>query len=69
MLLILGEIGGCYCGVFVFIDVGKVIIYLIMFIEECGMIFVNLGIEVYEGMIIGENFCENDLIVNIIKVK
>lgn len=40
-----------------------------MCIEECGIIFVNLGIEVYEGMIVGENFCDNDFGVNIIIVK
>lgn len=44
-------------------------IYLIMSIEECGIVFVELMIEVYEGMIVGENNCDNDLIVNIIKVK
>lgn len=54
---------------FVLIDIGKVMIYFIMSIEECGIVFVELGIEVYEGMIIGENSCDNDLIVNIMKVK
>ena len=40
-----------------------------MSIEERGMIFVNPGTEVYEGMIIGENSRENDLTVNITKAK
>lgn len=42
---------------------------MIINLEDCGVNFMELGIEVYEGMIVGEYNCENDLIVNIIKVK
>lgn len=37
--------------------------------EDRGVNFMEFGIEVYEGMIVGEYNCENDLIVNIIKIK
>ncbi len=38
-------------------------------IEERGTIFVNPGTEVYEGMIIGENYVKNLTWVNITKAK
>lgn len=44
---------GCCNGVLVLINQGKIMIYVIMGIEDWGMIFVDLGIEVYEGMIVG----------------
>ncbi|RCK10891.1 hypothetical protein DT075_22955 [Bacillus licheniformis] len=38
-------------------------------VEERGVIFVEPGTEVYEGMIVGEHNRENDLVVNINKMK
>jgi GTP-binding protein len=38
-------------------------------LQERGTIFVEPGLSVYEGMIIGENARENDLNVNICKEK
>ena len=37
--------------------------------QERGIMYVNHGTEVYEGMIVGEHAKENDLIVNIIEAK
>lgn len=31
--------------------------------------FVSFGDEVYEGMVVGENSCDNDFVVNFIKEK
>lgn len=60
---------GCKKGILVLMNFGKVIIYVMMGIEFCGMFLIDLGMEVYEGMIVGENSCENDIMVNIIKGK
>jgi len=43
--------------------------YAIFNLQERGEIFVEPGIDVYEGMIIGENARDNDLNVNIVKEK
>ena len=40
-----------------------------MGVEDRGTIFVEPGTEIYEGMIVGEHSRENDLTVNITKVK
>ena len=40
-----------------------------MEVEDRGIIFVDPGIEIYEGMIVGEHTRENDLTVNITKMK
>src|SRR5215469_7427747 len=48
---------------------GKATGYAIFNLQERGEIFVAPGIEVYEGMIIGENSRDSDLNVNIVKEK
>jgi GTP-binding protein len=63
------KIGGRHHGALVSIDTGKTTTYAIMSIEERGVVFVNPGTEVYEGMIVGENARDNDLTVNITKAK
>ena len=40
-----------------------------MGVEDRGIIFVEPGTEIYEGMIVGEHNRENDLTVNIVKAK
>ena len=40
-----------------------------MGVEDRGVIFVEPGTEIYEGMIVGEHNRENDLTVNIVKAK
>jgi len=48
---------------------GPATAYAIGNLQERGVIFIEPGIQVYEGMIVGENARENDLDVNICKEK
>jgi GTP-binding protein len=64
-----GQVGGRRQGVLVSMETGKATSYGIMQVEDRGTIFVEPGTEVYEGMIVGEHSRENDLVVNICKVK
>ena len=64
-----GQVGGRHQGVLVSMESGKASTYGIMQIEDRGTIFVEPGTEIYEGMIVGENTRENDITVNITKVK
>ena len=48
---------------------GKSTAYAIWNLQERGEIFIAPGIEVYEGMIVGENARSVDLDVNIVKEK
>ncbi len=48
---------------------GKATGHAIFNLQERGEIFVTPGLEVYEGMIVGENARDNDLDVNIVKEK
>ncbi|REI20651.1 translational GTPase TypA [Staphylococcus felis] len=64
-----GRIGGRRNGVLVSMDQGKASEYAILNLEDRGVNFMEPGTEVYEGMIVGQNNRENDLTVNITKVK
>ena len=64
-----GQVGGRRQGVLVSMENGKATTYGIMGVEDRGVIFVEPGTEVYEGMIVGEHSRENDLSVNITKMK
>jgi GTP-binding protein len=64
-----GQVGGRRQGVLVSMETGKASTYGIMQIEDRGVIFVEPGTETYEGMIVGEHTRENDLTVNVVKVK
>ncbi|AST92198.1 MULTISPECIES: translational GTPase TypA [Sutcliffiella] len=64
-----GQVGGRRQGVLVSMETGKASSYGIIGIEDRGVIFVEPGTEVYEGMIVGEHNRDNDLVVNICKVK
>ncbi|OCA87025.1 translational GTPase TypA [Pseudobacillus wudalianchiensis] len=64
-----GRVGGRRQGVLVSIETGKASQYGIMQVEDRGTIFVEPGTEIYGGMIVGEHTRENDLTVNITKVK
>ncbi|WP_462409122.1 translational GTPase TypA [Neobacillus sp. Marseille-QA0830] len=67
--MITGQVGGRRQGVLVSMETGKASTYGIMQVEDRGTIFVEPGTEIYEGMIVGEHTRENDLSVNITKVK
>lgn len=64
-----GRIGGRHNGVLVSMDKGVASTYAILALEDRGVNFMEPGTEVYEGMIVGENSRDNDLTVNITKVK
>lgn len=64
-----GQVGGRRQGVLVSMENGKATQYGIMGVEDRGVIFVEPGTEVYEGMIVGEHNRENDLTVNVVKAK
>lgn len=64
-----GQVGGRRQGVLVSMESGKSSTYGIMQVEDRGIIFVEAGTEIYEGMIVGEHTRENDITVNITKVK
>jgi GTP-binding protein len=64
-----GQVGGRRQGVLVSMESGKASTYGIMNVEDRGTIFVEPGTEIYEGMIVGEHTRENDITVNITKVK
>ena len=64
-----GEIPSRPTGSLVADRAGKTTGYAIWNLQERGEIFVTPGVEVYEGMIVGENARDADLNVNIVKEK
>ncbi len=63
------DIGERTLGVLVSIDTGKTTAYSLGAVEERGIMFVEPGEDVYEGMIVGEHSRDNDLAVNVTKGK
>ncbi len=64
-----GNVGGRTEGVLVSMENGKATPYGILHVEERGVIFVEPGTEVYEGMIVGEHNRDTDLTINLTKAK
>lgn len=64
-----GRVGGRSKGVLVAMATGQASEYGILGIEDRGTIFVEPGTDIYEGMIIGEHTRDNDLTVNVSKMK
>ncbi|MBL0339314.1 MAG: translational GTPase TypA [Rhodospirillaceae bacterium] len=64
-----GAIGGRRNGVLISTSNGKAVTYALWYLEERGILMVPPGVDVYEGMILGEHSRENDLDVNPIKEK
>ncbi|MDR0977941.1 MAG: translational GTPase TypA [Endomicrobium sp.] len=56
-------------GVFIAKEYGKTTAYALDNLQISGQLFVEPGVEVYEGMIVGQNSRENDLVVNPCKLK
>ena len=56
-------------GVLVSMENGQATAYALGGLEDRGIMFIEPGTEVYEGMIVGENNHENDLAVNVVKGK
>ena len=64
-----GEVPHRQNGVLVSQEGGKAVAYALWKLQERADMFVNPGEDVYEGMIIGENSRENDMVVNPIREK
>lgn len=64
-----GDIPGRLNGVLISICAGKSTGYSLFNLQDRGVMFVGPGDEVYEGMIVGENSRDNDLVVNVVKGK
>lgn len=64
-----GPIRGRQRGVLIATAGGKAVQYALFYLQERGVIMLNHGDEVYEGMIIGEHSRDNDLDVNVQKAK
>ena len=63
------DIGERKLGVLVSMENGSATAYSIGNLEDRGIMFIEPGVEVYEGMIIGECNRDNDLAVNVVKGK
>ena len=63
------KVGQRKMGVLVSMENGKATAYALGQLEDRGVMFIEPGAEVYEGMIVGENNHENDLAVNVVKGK
>lgn len=62
-------VGERQLGVLISIDTGQTTAYALGGVEDRGVMFVGPGVEVYEGMIVGEHSRDNDLVVNVTKGK
>ncbi len=64
-----GDIEGRKNGVLIAMEAGETVAYSLFNLQERGILFVAPGTKVYEGMIIGQNAKENDIVVNTNKGK
>lgn len=64
-----GGIEGRANGVLISNGTGEAVAYALWNLEDRGVMFIEPGAKVYEGMIIGENSRDNDLEVNPLKAK
>ena len=63
------NVGERKLGVLVSMENGKSTAYSIGNLEDRGVMFIEPGVDVYEGMIVGECNRDNDLAVNVVKGK
>ena len=63
------SVGERKLGVLVSMENGKSTAYAIGNLEDRGIMFIEPGVDVYEGMIVGECNRDNDLAVNVVKGK
>jgi GTP-binding protein len=64
-----GTIPGRLNGVLVSMDKGMTTAYSIDKLQDRGRFFVDPGVDIYEGQILGEHIRDNDLVINIVKGK
>ncbi|GGD71217.1 translational GTPase TypA [Paenibacillus nasutitermitis] len=63
------NVGGRHQGVLVASENGVSTFYGMFGVEDRGLLFLEPGVEIYEGMIVGEHNRDSDIIVNICKEK
>lgn len=64
-----GELPGRRTGVLISNGTGQSVAYALWNLEDRGAMLIDAGVDIYEGMIIGEHNRENDLEVNALKGK
>lgn len=64
-----GPIPGRLAGVLISMDKGQTTAYSIDKLQDRGRFFVDPGVDIYEGQVVGEHSRDNDLVVNIVKGK
>jgi GTP-binding protein len=64
-----GDVGGRRNGALISMEKGEAVAYAIWNLQERGIMFINPGDKIYEGMIVGEHSRDNDLEINLIKNK
>ena len=64
-----GEIGNRQNGAMISMTTEKAVAYALGMLQERGQLFVEPGVECYEGMIVGERSKAGDMVVNIARTK
>lgn len=64
-----GSIPGRQAGVLVSMEKGQTTAYAIDKLQDRGRFFVDPGVDIYEGQIVGEHIRDNDLVINLVKGK
>lgn len=64
-----GPLSGRSRGVLISNMLGKTNAYACFNLQDRGTLFVSPGDDVYEGMVVGENSRDNDLVINVTKAK
>jgi GTP-binding protein len=64
-----GTIPGRLNGVLVSMEKGNTTAYSIDKLQDRGRFFVDPGVDIYEGQVLGEHIRDNDLVINIVKGK
>ncbi len=64
-----GEVAGRRNGALISMENGEAVPYAIWNLQDRGIMFIEPGAKIYEGMIVGEHSRDNDLEINLIKNK
>jgi len=64
-----GTIPGRLAGVLVSMEKGQTTAYSIDKLQDRGRFFIDPGVDIYEGQVVGEHIRDNDLVVNLVKGK
>ena len=59
-----GAIEGRKNGVLIALEKGETVAYSLFNLQDRGILFVGPGVQIYEGMILGQHAKDNDLVVN-----